>query len=238
MSRPLIGITARHAPTALGLPAVQILRAYVTAIVESGGAPILIPPDLPEDGWRSLFDRLDGILFSGGADIGLEHFDGEPHPTVDVEAARDAIELPLLRAAVDGDKPFLGICRGLQVMNVALGGTLYTHILDQHPNALQHDQSEGKPRTFLAHSVRVEQGTRLAEILGAPMLQVNSLHHQGIKDLAPILKATAFAPDGLIEGIELPDRKFALAVQWHPEWMTEHEEMRKLFRMFVEGAGK
>lgn len=237
MSRPLIGITARHAPTAQGLPAVQILRAYVTAIVDAGGAPILIPPDLPEDGWRSLLDRLDGILFSGGADIGLEHFDGEPHPSVDVEAARDAIELPLLRAAVDADKPFLGICRGFQVMNVALGGTLYTHILDQHPDALQHDQSEGKPRTFLAHSVRVEEGTRLAEILGAPLVEVNSLHHQGIKDLAPNLKATAFAPDGLIEGIELPDHKFALAVQWHPEWLTEHEEMRKLFQMFVEAAG-
>jgi putative glutamine amidotransferase len=83
MTRPLIGITARHAPTAQGLPAVQILRAYVTAIVGAGGAPILIPPDLPEDGWRTLFDRLDGILFSGGADIGLEYFDGEPHPTVE-----------------------------------------------------------------------------------------------------------------------------------------------------------
>jgi putative glutamine amidotransferase len=238
MSRPLIGITARHAPTAQGLTAVQILCAYVTAIVEAGGVPILIPPDLPEDGWRSLFDRLDGILFSGGADIGLEHFDGEPHSSVVEEPVRDAIELPLLRAAVEGNKPFLGICRGFQVMNVALGGTLYTHILDQLPNALQHDQSEGKPRTFLAHSVRVEHGTHLAEILGAPMLQVNSLHHQGIKDLAHSLKATAFASDGLIEGIELPDHKFALAVQWHPEWMTEHEEMRKLFRMFVEAAGK
>ena len=236
MSQPLIGITARHAPTAQGLPAVQILRAYVTAIVNAGGMPILIPPDLPEDGWRTLIDRLDGILFSGGADIGLEHFDGEPHPTVEVETARDVIELPLLRAAVDGDKPFLGICRGFQVMNVALGGTLYTHILDQHPNALQHDQSEGKPRTYLAHPVRVEAGTRLVDILGVPMLQVNSLHHQGIKDLAPGLKATAFAPDGLIEGVELPDRKFALAVQWHPEWMTEHEEMRKLFSSFVEAA--
>ena len=236
MSRPLIGITAQHAPTAQGFPAVRILRAYVTAIVEAGGAPVLIPPDLPEDGWRTLLERLDGILFSGGADIGLEHFDGAPHPSVDVEAARDAIELPLLRAAVDGDKPLLGICRGIQVMNVALGGTLYTHILDQLPNALQHDNAEGKPRTYLAHPVRVEEGTRLAEILDAPLVQVNSLHHQGVKDLAPNLKATAFAPDGLIEGIELPDRKFALAVQWHPEWMTSHEEMRKLFRAFVEAA--
>jgi putative glutamine amidotransferase len=238
MTRPLIGITARHVPTTQGLPAVQILRAYVTAIVDAGGAPILIPPDLPEDGWRTLLDRLDGILFSGGADIGLEHFDGEPHPAVEVESARDAIELPLLRAAVDGDRPFLGICRGFQVMNVALGGTLYTHILDQHPNALQHDNAEGRPRTYLAHPVRIEAGTRLAEILGLPLVQVNSLHHQGIRDLAPTLKATALAPDGLIEGIELPDHRFALAVQWHPEWMTSHEEMRKLFRAFVAAAGK
>jgi putative glutamine amidotransferase len=153
-----------------------------------------------------------------------------------VESARDAIELPLLRAAVDMNKPLFGICRGLQVMNVALGGTLYTHIADQLPNALQHDWQQGYPRTHLAHPVRVEEVTRLAEILGAPLVQVNSLHHQGIKDLAPNLKATAFAPDGLIEGIELPDHRFALAVQWHPEWMAEHEEMRKLFKAFVEST--
>jgi putative glutamine amidotransferase len=235
MRHPLIGITARHAPTTLGLPAVQILRAYVTAIVDAGGAPVLIPPDLPEDGWRSLLRRLDGVLFSGGADIGLEHFDGEQHPTVEVEAVRDTIELPLLRAAVDMEKPLFGICRGLQVMNVALGGTLYTHILDQLPHALQHDWQD-KPRPTLAHPVRVEEGTRLADILGAPLVQVNSLHHQGIKDLAPSLKPSAYAPDGLIEGVELPDHKFALAVQWHPEWMQEHEVMRKLFRKFVEAA--
>lgn len=235
MPRPLIGITARHAPTTQGLPAVQILRAYVSAIVEAGGAPILIPPDLPEDGWRSLLDRLDGILFSGGADIGLEHFDGEPHSTVEVESVRDAIEIPLLRAAVDENKPFLGICRGLQVMNVALGGSLYTHILDQLPNALQHDWQD-KPRDTLAHPVRVEEGTRLAEILGVSELHVNSLHHQGIKDLARNLKISAFAPDGLVEGIELPSHKFALAIQWHPEWITSHQEMRNLFKAFVDAT--
>jgi putative glutamine amidotransferase len=237
MSRPLIGITSRHAPTLQGLPAVQILQAYVSAVVDAGGAAILIPPDLPEDGWRTLLDRLDGVLFSGGADISLKYFDGEPHPTVAEEPVRDAIELPLLRAAVEADKPFLGICRGFQVMNVALGGTLYTHILDQLPNALQHDMHDGLPRTHLAHPVRVEEGTRLSGILGAPMLQVNSLHHQGVKTLAPELKATAFAPDGLIEGMELPDHKFGLAVQWHPEWMTEHAAMKNLFKAFVASAG-
>ena len=237
MRRPLIGITARHDTTPEKLPSVMLLQAYVTAIIEAGGAPILIPPELPEDGWRVLLDRLDGVLFSGGADIGLEHFNGEPHPTVEVNPVRDELELPLLRAAVDADKPTLGICRGFQVMNVALGGSLYTHIIDQLPNGLQHQWYSLQPRTYLAHPVRVEEGTRLAEILGAPLLEVNSLHHQGIKDLAPGLKPTAYAPDGLIEGIELPDHKFALAVQWHPEWMTTHEEMRRLFARFVEACG-
>lgn len=236
MHRPLIGITARHDTTSEKLRSIMLLQAYVSAIIDAGGAPILIPPELPEDGWRVLLDRLDGVLFSGGADIGLEHFDGEPHPTVEVNPVRDELELPLLRAAVDADKPTLGICRGFQVMNVALGGTLYTHIIDQLPNALEHQWYSLQPRTYLAHPVRVEEGTRLAEILGAPLLEVNSLHHQGIKDLAPSLKPTAYAPDGLIEGIELPDRKFALAVQWHPEWMTSHEEMRRLFARFVEAA--
>lgn len=238
MQRPLIGITARHDTTSEKLRSIMLLQAYVTAIIGAGGAPILIPPELPEDGWRILLDRLDGVLFSGGADIGLEHFDGEPHPTVEVNPVRDELELPLLRAAVDADKPTLGICRGFQVMNVALGGSLYTHIIDQLPNALEHQWYSLQPRTYLAHPVRVEEGTRLAEILGAPMLEVNSLHHQGIKDLAPGLKPTAYAPDGLIEGIELPDHKFAMAVQWHPEWMTSHEEMRRLFARFVEAAGR
>ncbi|MBV6397509.1 MAG: Gamma-glutamyl-gamma-aminobutyrate hydrolase PuuD [Anaerolineales bacterium] len=235
MNQPLIGITACHVTTKEGHPAVRLLRAYVTAIAQAGGVPILIPPDLDEPAWQTLLPRLDGVLFSGGADIGPEHFAGELHPTIEVEAERDAIELPLLRAALNADKPTLGICRGLQVMNVALGGTLYTHILDQLPGALQHDWHD-KPRSTLAHPVRVEEGTRLAEILSAPMLKVNSLHHQGIQKLAPGLKATAYTPDGLIEGIELPENKFTLAVQWHPEWMTEHAEMRRLFRTFVEAA--
>ncbi len=236
MTSPLIGITARIARTTEALPAVQILRAYVDAVIEAGGTPVLIPPELPEPHWRGLFAHLDGILFSGGADIGIEHFGGEPHSTVNVEAVRDAIELPLLRAAADEGKPFFGICRGLQVVNVALGGTLYTHILDQHPNALEHDRHD-QPRAFLAHPVRVDEGTRLADILGEPVLQVNSLHHQGIKDLAPGLKATAFAPDGLIEAVELPNHPFGLAVQWHPEWMTDQAAICNLFKSFVNAAG-
>ncbi len=241
MPTPIIGITTRKDLTPAGLPAVMLQQAYTNAIIQAGGAPVLIPSDLPEAGWRELFQRLDGILFTGGGDIAVEHFKGEAHPKVTgLDEARDAIELGLVRSVVEAGKPFLGICRGLQATNVALGGTLYTDILDQVPNALQHDYQDAdimKERTYLVHPVRVEEGSRIGGIFGQPMLQVNSLHHQGIKDLAPGLKAVAFAPDGIIEAVELPGHPFGMAVQWHPEWLTDQESIRRLFKAFVGAAG-
>jgi putative glutamine amidotransferase len=220
----------------------MVQQSYTHAILQAGGTPVLIPSDLPESGWRAVFERLDGILFTGGPDIATEIFHGVPHPAVyGVDEARDALELGLTRLAADGEKPFLGICRGLQVVNVALGGTLYTHIPDQLPNAVVHEYpgEDGIPaRTALAHPVRVEEGSRLSQILAEPILKVNSLHHQGIKDLASGLKAVAFAPDGLVEGIELPEHRFGLAVQWHPEWLTDQAAIRRLFQAFVDAAGK
>ena len=237
MTQPIIGITARIAPNIYNkLPAVQILQAYADAIIAAGGTPVLIPPELPDSSWRALLPRLDGVLFSGGGDIGLEHFSGEPHPTGEVDAPRDEIELPMLRAVVDEEKPFLGICRGLQVMNVALGGSLFTHIMDQLPNAIDHDMRDDTIRTQIAHPVRVEEGTRLAGIVGEPVLYVNSLHHQGIKNLAPGLKPSAYAPDGLIEAVELPDHRYGLAVQWHPEWLMDQPATRNLFQSFIEAT--
>jgi putative glutamine amidotransferase len=117
-----------------------------------------------------------------------------------------------------------------------LGGTLYTHIGDQFPGALRHDWYPDIPRTYLAHPVRVEEGSRIGEIVGEPLLQVNSLHHQGIKYLSPGLRAVAFAPDGIVEAVELPEHPFGLAVQWHPEWLTDQDSMRRLFSAFVEAA--
>jgi putative glutamine amidotransferase len=147
------------------------------------------------------------------------------------------MEWKLIRAAASDGKPFLGICRGCQVLNVALGGTLYTHIPDQLPNALDHSYP-GNMRTVLVHQVKIEEGTRIGEIFGEPIIQVNSLHHQGLKDIAASLRAAAHAPDGLIEAIELPDHPFGLAVQWHPEWLTDQEPTRNLFGKFVSAAGK
>ena len=205
--------------------------------MQAGGVPVLIPSELDESDWMELYLRLDGILLSGGGDIAVERYNGLPHPRTDgVDEARDALEFGLLNSAIKEGKPFLGICRGSQVVNVGLGGTLYTHVEDQHPDALKHDYFPNFSRNRLSHPVRVEEGSRLAEIVGEPVLQVNSLHHQGIKDLAPRLKPIAYAPDGLIEAVELSDHPFGLAVQWHPEWLTDQQPTRNLFKAFVNSA--
>lgn len=236
--KPLIGITTNQSTNVNGHPTVMLMQSYINAIMQAGGVPVLIPSMIHNDGWDALYSRLDGVLFSGGGDIALEHFSGEPHPRVyDVEPERDSIELKMIQASVSDGKPFLGICRGAQLVNVGLGGTLYTHIPDQLPNALDHAYP-GYLRTVLVHEVKIEEGTRIAEALGEPIVKVNSLHHQGLKDIAPPLRVTGHAPDGLVEAVELPDHPFGIAVQWHPEWLTDQEVTRNLFRKFVEAAGK
>ena len=235
--KPLIGITTNQSKTVYGQPTVMLMQAYVNAVMQAGGVPLLIPSVIADDGWDAVYSRLEGILFSGGGDIGLEHSPGEPHPRIDdVDPARDTIELKMVQAAANDGKPFLGICRGCQVLNVALGGTLYTHIPDQLPNALDHSYP-GNMRTVLVHEVKIEEGTHVAEIFAEPIINVNSLHHQGLKDIAPALRVAGYAPDGLVEAIELPEHPFGLAVQWHPEWLTDQEGTRSLFRKFIEAAG-
>lgn len=236
MPSPVIGITTGYSKNADGLPGIYLLLAYVRAVQEAGGLPVLLPSDLAESDWETVYARLDGILFSGGGDISLEHFDGSPHPRIcEVDPRRDALELALARRSTEEGKPFLGICRGCQLVNVALGGTLFTHIYDQLPGALDHAYP-GNMRTVLAHPVRLETGGRLAHIVQTEQLMVNSLHHQGLKKLSPDLRPLAWAPDGLVEAIELPHHPFGLAVQWHPEWLTDRRESRHLFKAFVDAA--
>jgi putative glutamine amidotransferase len=236
--KPLIGITTNQSRNTNGQPTIMLMQSYVNAVIQAGGVPVLIPSLITEDGWDAVYSRLDGILFSGGGDIGMEYSPGEPHPRIDdVDLARDSIELKMVQAAASGGKPFLGICRGCQVVNVALGGTLYTHIPDQLPNALDHSYP-GNMRTVLVHEIKIDEGTQIAEIFGEPIIRVNSLHHQGLKDIAPPLRVSGHAPDGLVEAIELPDHPFGLGVQWHPEWLTDQEGTRDLFRKFVSAANK
>lgn len=234
--QPIIGITTNHIYNSYNQTMVGLMQSYVRAILEAGGIPVLIPSLLATQGWQVLYSRLDGILFTGGGDISLEHFAGDPHPRIEeADTARDSIELNLLHTAVADGKPFLGICRGCQLINVGLGGTLYTHLPDQFPNALDHDYP-GNLRSVLVHEVKIEEGTHTADVLGEPIVHVNSHHHQGLKDIAAPLRISGYAPDGLVEAIELPDHPFALAVQWHPEWLTDQQSTRNLFRAFVVAA--
>ena len=234
--QPIIGITTLEGKNPDGLPTVMLIQAYIYAIMQAGGVPVLIPSMLAKRGWDVLYQRLDGILFSGGGDIAPEHFGGENHPRVaGIEPLRDSIELSLLRAVVDDGKPFLGICRGIQTVNVGLGGTLYEHLGEQFRGNIDHTYPSTM-RTTLVHEVKIEEGTQIAEVVGEPILNVNSLHHQGLKDIAPALRVTGYAPDGLVEAVELPEHPFGLAVQWHPEWMTDQLSTRKLFKAFVKAA--
>ena len=206
--------------------------------MQAGGLPIMIPNILPEEDFLDLYSRLNGILFSGGGDVSLKYFSGSDHPRIgEVDESRDTTEITLMRAAVNDGKPILGICRGAQVMNVALGGTLYTHIYDQLKGALDHAYP-GDLRRALVHPVNVDETTRSAEIFGETLLNVNSLHHQGLKDIAPVLKVAGYAPDGLVEIVEIPDHPYAVAVQWHPEWLTDQPAMQRLFKSFVDASGK
>ncbi len=239
MTSPLIGITAGHSKNKHGLPQIHLIRTYVDSTIKAGGVPVIIPSELHDQAWELLYEKLDGIILSGGADMDPATFGGEPHPTVyGMDHERDALEISLSRQVVEDKKPFLAICRGFQVLNVALGGTLYTHIDDHFDNKIQHDTNRERPRDYLAHEIKVEEGTKLSKILGNPILSVNSWHHQGVKDIPPQLKVTAQSPDGLVEAMEIPEHPYAIAVQWHPEWMSEDPAMNALFESFVEACKK
>lgn len=237
MSKPLIGITTFHTDSQRGYVYISVTQAYVSALARAGAIPVMVPLGLSQDDLAALLQKLDGILFTGGGDIDPALYAGEPHPTVhDVDPVRDQTELFLVHQTVERELPFLGICRGLQIINVALGGSLYTHIQAQHPHALKHDFFPGYPRNHLAHPIQLREETTLARIIGHPIVQANSLHHQGIRRLAASLTTSAKAPDGIIEGVELPGHPFGLAVQWHPEWLQDQTEMQALFTAFVKAA--
>lgn len=236
MPRPLIGITTRNGRDSDRHPTTLLMQSYTNAVIAAGGLPVPIPSSYPKEVLRDLYSRLDGILFSGGGDISLEYFKGDPHPRIGgIDNDRDLTEITLARAAVEDGKPVLGICRGIQVINVALGGTLYTHIPAQLPGALDHDYP-GDLRRELVHLVNVDESAQVAGIFGETLLRVNSLHHQGVKDLAPSLRAAGYAPDGLIEAVELPGHPYAVGVQWHPEWLTDQPAMQRLFKSFVDAS--
>ena len=227
--RPVIGITAYAEQARWGVweaPAALIPLSYVRAIERAGGRPLLVPPS--DDGIDETLAVLDGLLFSGGSDLDPETYGAEAHPeTNGVRAERDQAELTLLEAALARDMPVLAVCRGSQVLNVALGGDLVQHL----PEVVGHERHKHTPGVFADHAVSVAGESRLARVLGdrAP---VKSHHHQGVGRVGDGLVETAWAEDGTVEGLEDPRRRFALGVLWHPE----EEKDAALFAALVEEA--
>jgi putative glutamine amidotransferase len=232
MPAPLIGITA-HAPSAPDRDNLDALLTMIVAGVErAGGLPVLIPPDLGEATALGLLERLDGLLLSGGGDIDPACYGADTHPTLGgVNPMRDQLELALARRAIAAAQPLFGICRGAQLLNVAMGGTLYRD-LGEYSGAQTHSFT-AHPYDLRPHTVEVVAGSLLAQAVDLPALAVNSLHHQACRELAPGLLVTARAPDGVVEALEVAGHPFALAVQWHPEALPAAPEMRRLFAAFV-----
>ena len=227
--RPVIGITTYVTDARFGVweaESALVPAAYVQAIEGAGGRPLLVPPS--ENGVEETLDALHGLILSGGSDLEPETYGHEPHPeTKSIAPERDRAELALLQAALARDLPVLAVCRGSQVMNVALGGDLVQHL----PEVVGDEKHRHTPGEFSDHDVDLEPGTRLASLLGdrAP---VKSHHHQGFGRLGEGLQEAARAEDGTLEAIEDPQRRFALGVLWHPE---EAEDLR-LFEALVQEA--
>ncbi len=207
-------------------------------MVQLRGAPIAIPLQLGEETLRDVFARLDGLLLAGGVDVHPGEFGEAVAPFCgEIDRARDRVELRLLRWAINQPMPILGICRGIQMLNVAAGGTLYQDIGAQVPDALRHEHVEGDPYNRRTHSIEIDSASRLARALGTPRLDVNSLHHQSIKQVAPGYRIVARAPDGIVEGIESLNGHFAVGVQFHPEWLIDDDaQMVRLFEVFVDAT--
>jgi putative glutamine amidotransferase len=234
-SSPLVGVTATTEVIRDALR-VRVNAAYTEALRRVGLVPLVIPP-LPEAQAAAVLDGLDGLLVTGGEDVDPARYGRTPHPSVEAHAGRDESEIALVLEARRRRIPTLAICRGIQVVNVALGGTLVQDIPSQSATELNHDPQARRDERV--HAVRVESTSRLANALGTDCLTTNSFHHQALDAVAEGLRVTAYADDGIVEGAESADPEWwMLAVQWHPEELTGAPEPwdRNLFAAFAEAV--
>lgn len=245
LERPLIGIPCRHDKSD-NYPKSSPINAqgstYLAAIVEAGGIPFLIPLDLDEVALRTLYDLSHGIMLTGGGDIDPHILQEAAHDTLsDVQPERDRTEIILSRWATAEGKPLLGICRGIQVLAISGGGTLYQDLPTQLPEAELHNygylQDKSPSWHDLPHDVKLTPDSRLAQVLQTTSLGVNSLHHQAVREVVEPFVISGRSNDGVVEAIEISDHPFCCAVQWHPEVLTaEHDTARRLFAAFVEAC--
>lgn len=214
-----------------------MVPGYMDGITEAGGLPIMLPLTTDTQQLQQLFGRIDGILFTGGQDVDPAVYGQKQSPLCgETCLQRDVMEQKLIKLCRKYHKPAYGICRGIQLFNAALGGTLYQHLPDELPSQIEHHMSPPYDRSV--HTVSIAENTLLYRILGKTYVQVNSYHHQGVRNIAPVLRAGAYAEDGLIEAVEDPNQPFFLATQWHPElFFHKDEDCRKIFYAFVQACG-
>lgn len=245
-ARPLVAVTTSEVrgssavtPTPHGEPPgyeMVLGLKYLIAIEAAGGIPVVVPP-LHAPAVAPLLDRCSGVLLSGGPDLDpADYGAGKHHETGPFEPVLDEFELALTRSADERGMPVLAICRGLQLFNVARGGSLHQHLPDVVGDGIAHRQSESGAQT--THWVRIEPTSRLAAVLGRQRTKVNSFHHQAVEALGSGLVASAWAADGTLEGLEDPERDFALAVQWHAECLIGRPAQAALFKAFVDAAAR
>lgn len=239
---PVIGFAARShvVDLAFRVPCFANTESYAHAIADHGGAPLMIPSVPQTAALDRLYSLLDGLLLTGGPDLDPAAYGQTPHAATGAgDPALEQAEFYLLRRALADRLPILGICRGLQLLNVALGGTLYQDIAAEYASTGIHPGYDPTRYGTCAHRVCLVEGSALHAVVGRGEIEVNSLHHQGLRDVAPGLAVTATAPDGLVEAVEMPDRPFVVAVQWHPEGLYRTEATwARLFEAFVATAAE
>lgn len=240
MSRfPLIGLPTLAIPPGVKPPRFGVNQSYVRALAGAGCAPVLIPVLEDKDRLRAIYERLDGMVFPGGDDVAPHRYGEEAIGNLNqVESERDELEITLAGWAYDDNLPTLGICRGQQLLNVALGGTLYQDLRYQGVTQAEHSGKDGRARNQLIHRVNLDPASQLAQLIDETSVQVNSLHHQAVKDVAPTLRVTGTADDGVIEALEAPERRFWIAVQWHPEELLDVPWVRRLFAGLARAASR
>lgn len=242
MKRPIIGISCMNDDDGRGGRLMAVRPSYLRAIEAAGGVPLLIHLTDDEAVVRALYERCDGILLPGGDDIDPAYFGEERHPQLgDVDPQRDTVELLLARWTREDRKPLMGICRGLQVINVAFGGSLYQDIPSQLPDSLDHRHNTRlRQYDVPGHPLALAPDSWIAERLGATEVVSNTMHHQAIKEVAPGLRAVGQAPDGVVEAVEGDGEHFVVAVQCHPEhlWSSAEPRWASFFRAFVEACAR
>lgn len=244
--RPLIGVPGQTLQAIDGIPpelphSWVMNHRYFTALASVGGAPVMVPL-IPQDTdtLRAIYETLDGVFLAGGVDVDPSSYDAQREDACGrTDLDRDAVELLLAQWSRADGKPLFGVCRGLQIINVAAGGSLYQDCEQFYVGSMKHDYypNAGFARDYLAHAVTLGDGTRLREIMGADEVMVNSMHHQGLDRVAEGLTVSATAPDGLIEAVECTGDAFCVGVQWHPEMLVDSDvATRRLFVAFIDAS--